>query len=475
MKKWSIVLAVLLLLSTLAVPVAAEDSYTYSTYTGETTYKPCPDPFVLSDVYTGSKLGVPLVSPKDLCFDEAGNLYVLDSELDLIYVFDGNMKLLETIDGFTDGTQRQTFNGPMGMTLVDGLLYICDTNNRRIVVLGEDRSLERIYTCPESKVLGENYAFRPLRIVVDSARNLYVINSNEYQGIMQFDEAGEFITFLGSDKVRYDPIELLWKQLMSDEQADQMVQFIPVEYTSISMDHEGFIYAVSAATGQEPIKRLNLSGQDVLNRYGYVDICGDIDISNAGDAFEPSLFTDITSNTEGVYFAVDSVKSRIFVYNREGYMLYAFTDVNNFRSPAAIELHENKLFITDLYDGSIAVYDFSDFGCQVIEADGAYSAGRFEESRVTWENVLRMNANYELAYAQIGRICLRNGEYEAAMDYFEKGNFRGSEVTKLDGYNKAFVEWRKEWAAENFGTVLVVAVVAVAAIAVINLARRRRE
>ena len=475
MKKLLAALVVLMLLSAMVLPVYAEDSYTYTTYTGETTYQYCPDPFVLTGIYTSSKLGVPLVSPKDICFDKDGNCYLLDSELDVIYVLDQQMQVVETIDGFAGEKGEETFSNPMGIAFANDLLYVCDTMNNRVVELDADRSPVRIYTCPESKVLGEDYLFRPERIVVDDAKNMYIINADEYQGIVQIDEYGEFVAFVGSDKVKYDPIELLWKKLLSDEQAEQMIQFIPVEYFSISMDNEGFIYAVSAATGEEPIKRLNPSGNDVLNRYGYVDICGDIDISETGKTFVPSLFTDITSNDDGVYFAVDSAKSRIFVYNREGYLLYAFTDVENFRAPAAMELYGDKLYVTDLYDGSIAVYSFTDFGRMVIEADSAYSSGEFAKSQETWESVLRMNANYELAYAQIGRICLRNGEYEDAMRYFQKGNYRGSEITKLDGYNKAFVEWRKEWASENFGYVLVAGVALVVLIWGVTIIRRRRE
>lgn len=477
MKKWLGVLTVFLLLAASVMPVSAADSYTYSTYTGETTYKACPDPFLLVGMYTSSELGVPLVSPKDLCFDSEGNGYLLDSELNLIYVLDTQMQPIETIDGFVDaGGEKNTFNDPLGIALTDdGALYICDTQNGRVVVLNKDRTLRQIYTCPQSNVLGQDYVFRPERIVVDDAANMFIINADEYQGIMQIDVEGEFVAFIGSDKVTYDPIELLWKQLLSEEQADQMVQFIPVEYFSISMDADGFIYAVSAATGKQPIKRLNLSGQDVLNRYGYVDICGDIDMSKGVGTFEASLFTDITSKEDGIYFALDSVKCRIFVYNREGYLLYAFTDTDSFRSPAAMELYDGKLYVTDIYDGSIAVYELSDFGRLVMDADGAYSRGEFEKSFSSWEEVLRMNANYELAYAQIGRIYLRNGDYALAMENFEKGNFRGSEVTKLDGYNKAFMEWRKHWASDNFGTVLVVVAVLLVLVVVWKLVKRRRK
>lgn len=474
MKKIRAVLAVCIVLCISVLPVSAAGSYTYSTVKGTADYKACPDPFLLEKQYSSADLGVDLISPEDICFDEFGNCFLLDSELSVIYVFDPEMRHMETIDGFMRNGEKETFLKPEGIALSEnGSLYICDTQNNRIVLLDQNRMLEKEYLCPRSAALGENYSFKPKKIAVDRAGNMYIINSDEYQGILQLDDSGVFVAFVGSDKVKYDPIQLLWKKLMSEEQSEQLIKFVPVEYHNLSMDHAGFIYAVSAATGEEPIKRLNLSGSDILNRYGYVEICGDVEMD--GEEFEPSLFVDISSDSNDTYFALDSAKCRIFAYNREGYLLYAYTGTDEFRSPAAIEVFGDRLYVTDVYSGTLSVYSSSDFGRLVIEADDLYSRGDFAESLDKWEDVLRLNANYELAYAQIGRICLRDGDYEKAMEYFEKGNFRGSEVTKLDGYNKAFVEWRKEWAGKNLGRFLLLAAALAGAFSVLKLWKKRRR
>jgi len=455
--------------------ISATTSYTYSTYSGSTTTVPCPDPFLPEKVYTMRNTGVSLKAPKDICFDKIGNIYVLDSEAEKIYIFDADMKHTTTVDGFIKDGEKQSFAKPQGMFVTsDGQIYICDTQNKRVVWLNSDFTFNKEYLCPKSDVLESDYRFLPKKITVDNANNLYIINSDEYQGIMQIDEAGNFIAFVGSDKVKYDPITLMWKKIMSEKQAEQLTQFIPVEYFNLSIDNEGFIYAVSAATGEEPIKRLNTSGSDILNRYGYVKICGDINVSNDA-SFQASLFTDIDSNENGNYFAIDSVRCKIFTYNRDGYLLYVYDASDVITAPAALAVNNDKLYVTDLYDGSIVSFSFSKFGKTAIDADNMYSKGMFEESFENWENVLKMNANYELAYAQLGRIYLRNGEYEKAMDNFLKGNIKGSSVTKLDGYNKAFSEWRKQWAMDNLGKAFVIILVLVLAYYIVKIILKRRR
>ena len=49
---------------------------------------------------------------------------------------------------------------------------------------------------------------------------------NEYQGIMQIDSDGRFISFVGGNKVTYDPVTKLWKKIMSKEQRAQLEQFL---------------------------------------------------------------------------------------------------------------------------------------------------------------------------------------------------------------------------------------------------------
>ena len=74
-----------------------------------------------------------------------------------------------------------------------------------------------------------------------------------------------------------------------------------------------------------------------------------------------------------------------------------------------------------------------------------------------YNQVLKLNSNFELAYAQIGKVELRQKNYESAMKYFKLGNFRGDKVTLITGYNKAFSEYRREWAQRYLWTIPIAA------------------
>jgi tetratricopeptide (TPR) repeat protein len=77
-----------------------------------------------------------------------------------------------------------------------------------------------------------------------------------------------------------------------------------------------------------------------------------------------------------------------------------------------------------------------------------YQAGRYEASAKVWEEVLKMNGNYDLAYIGIGRAALRQGEYQKAMKYYKLKHFR-------EGYGRAFQLYRKQFMEENLWKMLL--------------------
>lgn len=70
-----------------------------------------------------------------------------------------------------------------------------------------------------------------------------------------------------------------------------------------------------------------------------------------------------------------------------------------------------------------------------------------------------MNANYPLAFRQIGRALMRQGndnhepeKYKEAMEYFEMAHDR-------DDYGRAFKLYRKYWVEQNIGWIIAIIVV----------------
>jgi tetratricopeptide (TPR) repeat protein len=90
----------------------------------------------------------------------------------------------------------------------------------------------------------------------------------------------------------------------------------------------------------------------------------------------------------------------------------------------------------------------------INEALDEYRRGRYESSARIWEEVLKMNGNYDLAYIGIGRAALRQGDYKTAMRYYKLKHYRV-------GYGKAFQLYRKQWIEENIGTILFILAVIV--------------
>ena len=446
----------LLLLSLLAAPAAAQtvayDSYTYNYGTGEPEAAASPHPYLpRATVSLREQYGVD--SPADFCRDGQGNWYVVDSGAGCVLRLDPQFALLGRIETFGEG---DGFSSPEGLCLLpDGNICVADTGNRRLVTVTPTGELVRVFS-PEGQE-GIRSEFQPIRVGAGHDGQLYVISRNDYTGILELDEQGQFLGYLGSTNVTYNWIDWLWKQVMTETQKDKLIQFVPVEYNSMAVDGKGFIFAVSASeTETLPVRRLNPSGVDVLSHNGYVTaIDGDADIRSA--------FVDVCAGEAGTYHVLDSRMGRVFTYSEDGYLLYVFGGLGTREGctvqPVAVESDGEQLYLLDAGAGSIAAYGMTPYARRVLTGIAEYTAGRYAESMAVWESVLRDNSNYDLAYAQIGRALLRQGDYRRAMDYFYLGNLRGDRVVLDSGYNKAFTQYRRELLMAWWWVILLAAAV----------------
>ena len=149
---------------------------------------------------------------------------------------------------------------------------------------------------------------------------------------------------------------------------------------------------------------------------------------------------------DGTYFLLDSVRSRIFAYDYQGNMLYAFGGIGTksgyFTTPVSIEHHGKDLLVLDSANGMITVMKHTGFGELVANAISAYGVGDYNTSMEYWKQVLVLNGSYELAYRGIGKVLLRNGDYVEALDYLEYAK-------DYYYYSKAWQSYRKDWIESN--------------------------
>ncbi|MGO4372845.1 gluconolactonase, partial [Paenibacillus sp. MCAF20] len=287
---------------------------------------------------------------------------------------------------------------------------------------------------------------------------IFVIAQGMFEGIMQFDPDGEFIGFVGTNKVQRDYTEFFWRLFSTKAQKAQMMLFIPTEFSNIDIDAKGFVYATNIDPGsQEPVKRLNPSGEDVLKRYGYFDVKGDIRYRLS---VGPSKLIDVKVQEGGMYSVLDSNQGRIFTYNDEGDLLYVYGGKSNqagtFKTPVAIESIGDDRLVLDRGKSNIIVFKPTKFGLKINEAVALHHNGDDKLAVPVWEEVLRLNSNYDIAYIGIGKSLLMEKRNKEAIKYFKLGMDR-------DSYSVAYKRYRREYMKEHFGTLLSV-IVALAAV-----------
>jgi len=339
-------------------------------------------------------------------------------------------------------------------------MYITDQANYRILHLNKDLELVKEMLKPDNPLIDQENPFEPNKIVVDRSGRMFVLAKNVNKGVMQFEEDGNFVGFIGASEVVFDMAQYIKKMFSTKEQRDQMVDFVPTEYNNLFIDSKSFIYCTTETfddpeTGK-PIRKLNSLGGDILIRNGGWVPAGDWDWSDEAGMNGPSRIVDITAMEDETYYVVDRIRGRLFGYDEQGHLLYAFGGPGNqlgyFTYPISIEHVGTDLYVLDMVTGGITRFARTDFGHLIHNALDEYDDGNYVESAEYWEEVLAMNGNYELAYIGIGRSYLRQQDYKTAMEYFEV-------MHDKDNYSRAWKYYRKDWIENNLGYVIIVLVV----------------
>ncbi len=474
MKKFvKTLIGVVITLSIVNYPLSIGATSPYASYNYERGTELYPTlPSVLPEkVYTGVDLGAgSLRNPRDFRFGLDGLAYIADTGNHRVLVLDEELNLLRVIDGFDNGSEWDTFSSPEGIFAeADGTLYIADTQNSRIVVLDGEGVLKTLMD--DIVLTGSSLTFRPQKVGVDDAGRLYVVSGGSTDGLIQLDDEGNFIRFFGSNRVTPNPIEVIYRMFLTRAQRQSREQFVPTEVSNLHIDADGFVYVTTRNVTTGQVRRLNAKGDDVLKHDGWgADAYGDL-TSTSRNYNRTTQFMAVTADADENIYALDNASGKVFVYDSYGWLLFIFggkgEQAGLFADPHAIAERDGMVYVLDAGRGVLTVFRPTAYGEKILIANRLYMQGEFEQSLEHWEEVARLDANHRFAWAAIGHAYYGRKDYDTAMTYYRLGDSRG-------GYSDAFGGLRDAWLRDSFvWLILGIAVLAVGWVVFTKIRRRK--
>ena len=403
-----------------------------------------------------------LKNPSDMVVDEErGLIAIADTGNNRIVLLNRNFEVTGTIGPFAlpNGTE-DTFDSPSSVFITEeDWLVVADTNHGRLVVFDKDNRYLRTIDGPPAQVLPENFKYNPISVAVNAAGQFYVVSKNSNMGVMALDGDGGFQGFIGAQRVASNAAQLLWRAFMTEEQLARSVQFVPVEYSSLTIDHKGFVYVTCSSIDRfelyntihsrsmdstyAPVKKINPAGTDVLRRNGFFPPAGDINFSpyDGDEAVGPSQISKVILLDNGMYMLLDSYGNKLFTYDSSGNLLFAFGGKGEalglFSRLSAAAAWGDELLALDAETGAITVFRKTAYGTLLDEVIGYQENREYDKAQGLWNELLGENNNFDLAYLGVGKALMEKGDLTGAMKYFELIN------NKLY-YSKAYGLYRQE-------------------------------
>ncbi len=493
MKKNMIRVVALLCILIVAIGCIPASAAAYNTYTYSINgnAQASPDAYTPERVVDNQALDLetPLANPTSIETDSDGNVYIADPSNHRIVVLNRYYQFKYEIKSFVnDQGVDDSLNAAQGVFIwennelqEDGTmkltrkLYVADTENRRIVLFDTDGNYLTHIEEPESEIFEEDEIYKPIAMAADEAGRLYVVSGTTYQGIIALTPEGEFSGYIGAMKASYSALEMVWRKFMTEEQLAQRPLILASEYNNITIDEDGFVYItcnsmedsdLSAAiqnsdANYAPVKKLNTAGNDIMRRNGFFIPAGEVAfrssaLSTEGAITGPSSIVDVALGDEGTWSIIDQKRSKVFTYDNNGELLYAFGDMGsqkgNLRRVVGLTYDkEGKLLILDGETSSFTVYKRTEYGDLLISAIKHNNDRQYDLAEDDWKAILQRNNNFDAAYIGLGNAYYRQGDWNGAMEMYEA-------AYDIDGYSTAFQMIRKEWVDQYFIIVPIVAV-----------------
>lgn len=453
------------------------DTYTYSIDGEPLKSPPAYNPYdeltaedmSISKIANGGSETLGAVS--DIVTDSKGNVYLADPTNNRIVILNKYYTATGILTSYYFNGQTHKFSKPQGIyaaELEDGYrLYICDTENKKIVIFDENYECINVIDPPTTELVPKAF-YTPTAIAVDKYGRMFVVSPDCADGIIVMSSNGDFNGLIGAQKVTPSILEAIWRRFQSEEQRRTQAANISSSYNNITVDEYGFVYVTIKIKEEDqsrqmaalktkkadysPVKKLNSAGVEIMKRNGFFDPGGEVVSASYGTTnLGVSSIIDVAVGENGTWSIIDEKRSRIFTYDQNGNLLFAFGDkgdqFGNIDTIKAItyqtvkdENDEEKNYLLAIdsagANSKLVVYAPTQYCETIMQALECENNNDYDGSMYYWEEVLKRNNNFDLAYIGIGKALYNKAEYDEAMEMFKYAY----ETTQ---YSKAFAEMRK--------------------------------
>ena len=419
-------------------------------------------------------------NPSDIEVDDQMNVYIADTDNNRILVLDRYYKLKFILENFTNNQGvPDSLASPQGVFITKGeagRIFVCDTNNNRIVTFDREGNFLSVIAQPESELFDEGSVYKPVAIAVDQYDRLYVVSSTTYQGVIVMTDEGEFTGFIGAQKVVVGVWDRLWRRFQTAEQREKSEKNVSTEFNNIALFGD-FVYVTTSSIDEKdvesaikskskkgdyaPVKMLNAAGTEIMRRNGFYPPSGEVDMAkmNVSDTITgPSTIVDVASGPEKTWSIIDQKRSKVFTYDFDGNLLFAFGDsgdqLGNIKKDglAGVVYQGDNMLLLDKKSKSFTVYERTEYGNILIDALRNQNQRRYDQSINDWMEILKRNSNFDAAYIGIGNAYYRSNNLEEALEYYKA-------AYDTSNYSIAYKDLRQEWMSKY---ILLIPVVVIA-------------
>lgn len=416
-------------------PTLADNGLPYQTYTYASSRQQLIQtqdaylPLSLTQTLGGFKLN----SPQDVFVDSNDIIYVADRGRKSIIRYD-----LQNDDAVEIGVG--ILQSPTGVHVDnDGRIYVADFGNKRAYqfrFIQDNYVLHTTYEKPiNSPFFTEDDPFDPTKIVTDRGGNVYVLLAGNVNGLAQFKNNGEFFGYFGGNRIPATFDNTIRSLIFDEETRRNFFQIIPRPIYNVSVDQSGLILTSTK------------------------DVDGYLKLNIANVVFNQSVwgFDTVEDIAVGPYNTIYTLTSEGYIveYDPNGSVLFLFSGPDSigqkglFKQARGIAVDSrNNLYAVDEASASLQIFIPTSFANLVHDAIDLYFQGRYGESLVPWQNVLKMNRLFDLANQGLGDAYFALQDYEQALVYY-----RLARDTR--GYSNAYWEVRNQFLLAN-GNVFVI-------------------